>query len=310
MDSLREAVYEYIAMRRGLGYKLAHAGLLQDFACFMEQQNASTITADLAVKWAQKPVSAQPVTWSNRLTVLRSFARFRAATDPRTEIPAPNLLPHKPKRATPFLFAGSEIQRLLQGALALPGATPLKQRTYYCLFGLLFVSGMRISEVIGLKISNADLNNGVLTVRGAKTGKIRLIPLHESTRKVLLNYKLHRSRALKGKASEYFFVSDAGNKLCVETVRDTFYLLLVRIGLPPPEKGKGPRLHDMRHQFVIETLLRSYRNKENVELVLPALATFLGHTNINDTYWYLSACPELMGVAVQRLEEHWKEAKL
>lgn len=309
MNSLREAAQEYIAMRRALGYKLAHAGYLEDFASFMEQHNASFITADLAVKWAQKPAGIQSVTWSNRLTVLREFARFRVVSDPRTEIPGPDLLPHKPRRATPYLLADSEIQRLLQTALDLPGATFFRRRTYHCLLGLLFVSGMRISEAIGLKISNADLANGVLSVAGAKTGKSRLIPLHESTRRVLLNYKLHRSRALKGKASEYFFVSDAGGKLNVSTVRSTFYRLVKLIGLPQRPKDKGPRLHDARHQFAIQTLLRWYQNKENVELVLPALATFLGHTNINDTYWYLSACPELMGAAVQRLEEHWKEAE-
>lgn len=310
MNSLREAVNNYIEMRRKLGYRLAHAGYLIDFVSFMEERNAPSITAVLAVEWAQKPTSIKPVTQYNRLTVVRSFARFRAATDPRTEIPAVDLLPHRPKRAIPYIFSEVEIKSLLQAALLLPDATSLTRRTYHCLFGLLFVSGLRISEAIGLKILNVDLTNGILKVESAKTGRLRLIPLHESTRQVLWSYKLLRGRMLKGTSCEFFFVSDSGTKLSVETVRNKFYVLLPQCGLPPRVNGKGPRLHDTRHHFAINTLLRWHRLRENSELVLPALATVLGHSNVNDTYWYLSACPELMGAAVQRLDEYWRERTL
>jgi len=310
MSNLREAINEYIEMRRKLGYKLVQAGYLLDFATFMEKQNAPFITTVLAVKWVQSSASAQPVTWYNRMTILRGFARYHFAIDSRTEIPGRKILPHMPKRATPHLFTASEIERLLQAALDLQRVTSFKRRTYYCVLGLLFVSGMRISEVLGLKMANVDLQDSVITVEGAKTGKYRIIPLHESTRKVLLNYKLHRAKVLRGNNADHFFVSDDGAKLNVDAVRSMFYSLLRRTGLKERIKRKGPRLHDARHQFAIETLLFWYRNKENLEIVLPTLATFLGHTNINDTYWYLSACPELMDSAVQRLEEHWKEARL
>lgn len=305
MNTLREAVSEYITMRRGLGFKLHAAGHLENFVS-LEQHDASFITTDMALKWAQQPASIQPVTWANRLTVVRGFARFRSATDPRTEIPGLNLLPHKPRRAKPYLYTDCEIQQLMQAALNLPGASFLERRTYNCLLGLLFVSGMRISEVIGLKISKVDLDNGVLTIEGAKKGRSRLVPVHETTQQVLSGYKRLRNETLKGRISEYFFISDAGHQLNVCTVRHTFYRLSRQIGLPQRSKGEGPRLHDARHRFAIETLLRWYRNSENVELGLPALSTYLGHTNISHTYWYLTACPELMGLAVQRLELRWE----
>lgn len=310
MNTLRESAADYIAMRRALGCKLHAAGYyLVDFVAFLEQNNACVITSKLALQWAQQPANVKPVTWANRLAVVRGFAKYHHATDPRTEIPAPNLLPQRPKRMRPYIYTELEVQRLLQAALNLPGASLLKRQTYHCLFGLLCVSGMRISEVLNLKVTNVDFNAGVLTVERSKFGKSRLIPLHESTQKRLSDYQLLRNEALKGRNSEYFFISNAGNRLYHDTVRRLFYSVMKEIGSPRQIKKHGPRLHDLRHRFAIETLLNWYRGGQDVERCLPVLSTYLGHLNITHTYWYLTACPELMGLAVQRLESHW-EAKL
>jgi integrase/recombinase XerD len=307
MKTLRESVEDYLTMRRGLGFKLDCDGKrLLNFVSFLEERGATCITTALALEWAQQPPSAQPVTWAQRLRQVRVFARYRSATDSQTEIPSSSLLPFRSRRAHPYLYTDQEIEQLLNVALKLPPADGLRCWIYHALLGLLAVSGLRISEAIGLKLEDVDLSEGILTVRGAKFGKSRLVPLHASTRQVLADYKLRRADFLAGQPASYFFISRRGNHLDTGDVHRTFYLLSRQIGLRDPDSSSGPRLHDFRHRFTIETLLRWYRAGEDVECRLPILSTYLGHVHISDTYWYLTACPELMGLAVKRLEHRWE----
>jgi integrase len=300
-------------MRRALGFPLHRQGkALLDFVTFAEQKRAKYITASLALEWAQKPATAQPATWAGRLGNVRGFARYMSAIDPRTEVPPSNLLPHSPKRARPYIYTEEEIQSLMTAALALPichcwpAASLLKNQTYYCLIGLLAVTGMRISEAIGLKMKNVDLIEGVLRIDAAKLGKSRLVPLHASTLKVLSRYKSHRDQFLQGDHAEYFFINMVGKALDPGTVRRTFYMLSRQSGLRGQRAKQGPRIHDLRHRFAVQTMLHWYRNGDDVERLLPVLSTYLGHVHVNDTYWYLTAYPELMGRAVERLEKRWE----
>lgn len=303
MKRLRKAVKDYIEMRRALGYKLSKAAvLLPQFVDFLHQQGSSVITIPLALQWAQSNKRVQPAEWAQRLTIVRCFARHWSATDPRTQIPPCGLLPHHPERARPYLYSDKEIQQLLQSARRLGG---LRGLTYYCLFGLLCVTGMRLSEVLNLQSVDVDLVAGVLTVRGAKFGKSRLVPIHASTQKVLSEYLRYRDSAFTRELS-YFFVSKRGNRLDRGEVRRTFYALSREIGLRGPTASHGPRLHDFRHRLAVRTLVQWYRSGQDVERRLPVLSTYLGHVHVSDTYWYLTACPELMGLAVKRLEKHWE----
>ena len=192
MNTLRQAVQEYLSMRRDLGFKLHQAGKgLLDFAAFMQQRRAAHITQALALAWAQQPANVQPAHWAQRLSFVRGFARHRSATDPRTQIPAVGLLPFRPRRARPYLYSDDEIHSLLRAAREMPcryERGELRPWTYYCLFGLLSVSGLRLGEARNLELEDVDLKAAVLTVRGAKLGKTRLVPLHASTCKVLADY--------------------------------------------------------------------------------------------------------------------------
>jgi integrase/recombinase XerD len=309
MNTLRQAVQEYMSMRRSLGFKLhgAATGLL-DFVTFMEQHRASYITHSLALAWAKQRSGVQPAEWARRLSYVRMFARHRSATDPRTQIPPAGLLPYRPKRARPYLYSDKEIQDLLRAALKILGYGGLRPWTYYCLFGLLSVSGLRVGEAQNLELQDIDLQAGVLTIRGTKFGKSRLIPLHTSTRKVLADYIARRERTWAGRpVSSYLFVSGWGNRLDGGDIRRTFYTLSRQIGLRGPSDSHGPRLHDMRHGFASKTLLRWYRAGENAEQRLPILSAYLGHVHWSDTFWYLSAMPELMHEAMTRLERHWED---
>ena len=172
MSTLRVAVQDYLEMRRSLGFKLHDAGIgLLKFVSFLERQNASHITVALALQWAQESSSVQPVEWARRLSFVRGFARHWTATDPRTEVPPAGLLPYHPVRVRPYLYSEDEIQQLLQAALELESLQGMAGKTYYCLLGLLSVTGLRISEALHLRYEDVDLAEGILAVRGTKFGK-------------------------------------------------------------------------------------------------------------------------------------------
>jgi len=312
MTSLRQAVQEYVRMRRHLGFKLRDAskGLL-DFITFMERRHASYITQALALAWAQQLPNVQPSSWAKRLTFVRGFARYRSATDPRTQIPAQGLLPFQPKRARPYLYSDAEIRTLLRAALNMPyryERNKLRPWVYYCLLGLLSVSGLRLSEARNLELPDIDLKEAVLTIRGSKFGKTRLVPLHRSTCKVLADYIRRRQRHWRQRpVSSYLFVSSCGNRLDSGGIRRTFHALSRQIGLRGPYDRNGPRLHDFRHRFATRTLVHWYRSNQDPERKLPLLSAFLGHVHVADTQWYLSGSPELMREAMLRLEHRWED---
>jgi len=308
MSTLRKAIQDYLEMRRNLGFKLhdAQIGLLK-FASFLEKHNASHITIELAMQWAQENPSARPCEWARRLGFVRGFARHWSATDPRTEVPPWGLLPHRPGRARPYLYSDTEIQRLLEAALQLPSLHGLLSKTYYCLLGLLSVTGLRISEALDLRSKDVDLTEGVLTIRGAKLGKSRLVPIHISTQRVLSDYASERDQLFAGAPTSFFLVSRRGTRLEPSQVRRTFYTLSRKTGLRGLCASHGPRLHDFRHRFAVQTLVEWYRSGQDAERRLPILSTFLGHVHVSDTYWYLTAHPELMGLAMRHLEKRWEE---
>lgn len=273
MNTLREALQEYLDLRRGLGYKMHDAGLLlPKFVGFMEERYTEHISARLALEWAQRP-SVQPAEWARRLCFVRGFARHRSATDSCTEIPPIGLLPHRSTRARPHLYTEEEVTRLLEAALELPVAwpsTPLRPWVFHCLIGLLSVTGLRLSEALNLELADVDLDLAVLTIRGAKLGQWRLVPIHHST--------------------------------CA------FYTLSRSTGLRAVGASKGPRLHDFRHRMAVQTLTRWYESGADAARKLPLLSTYLGHVCVAGTYWYLSGNPELMGQAMVRLERRWGES--
>jgi site-specific recombinase XerD len=306
MKPLRQAIDNYIALRRSLGFKLCGmADDLRNFVSFVEQKAAPYVTTKLAMEWAMQSAGLKPSEWAQRLSSVRVFARHWHATDPRTEIPPTGLLPFRPQRARPYLYSELEIQKLLSAALKLSPSQGLRPWTYHCLFGLLAVAGLRISEALKLEQADVDLCEGILTIRQTKFGKTRLIPLHTSTRDVVADYARRRDRFLRSASSPCFLLNDHGRRLDLSAVRRTFYDLSRQIGLRQPEDHKGPRLHDFRHRFAVHTLIQWYRSDEDIEQRLPVLSTFLGHGHVADTYWYLSVHPELMGLATRRLEMRW-----
>lgn len=304
MNGLRDSLQEYLSLRRALGFKLRKEGrLLPVFLDFMEHESRTFITTELAVRWATAPNQVTQAYHASRLRMVRLFAKYRLATDPQTEMPPQGLLPFRYHRKQPYLYSETEILHLLAAARQLNSPTGLRAATYSTLFGLMVVTGMRISEPIALSLEDVDMKLGILTIRNSKFGKSRLIPVHHSTVEKLQEYEHLRKQIFPRTTSTRFFLSEQGTALTSCMVRWTFVGLLRRLSLRAPSDKHGPRVHDIRHAFAVRTLINWYREGEDVEQRLPELATYLGHRHVNDTYWYISAVPELLRLATERLEK-------
>ena len=294
-----------------MGFELREvAGCLRNFVTFLGAEGASHITTELALRWATQPAHAQPSTWAWRLGMVRRFAAWHSTVEPRTEIPPAGLLPHRYQRKKPHIYSDEEIENLLRRAARLASPKGLRAHTYTTLFGLLAVSGMRVSEAVNLDRRDVDLSHGILTIRRTKFGKSRHVPIHPSTVAALQQYARRRDRILPMPTAA-FFVSERGTRITDCMARYTFAKLSQQLGLRSRAKGhgRGPRLHDMRHRFAACTLIHWYRAGLDVERELPKLATYLGHVHINETYWYLEAVPELLQLATDRITGGGKAAR-
>jgi integrase len=302
MSPVRQALADYLQIRRTLGYKLERAEkLLVQYLDYLDAVGAERVTIENAVAWATLPTAGKNGHWWGfRLSAVRGFAKYLHALDDRHEVPPADLLPSRAHRSVPYLYSPQEIVAVMDATSAL--RFPLRQATYRTLVGLLWVTGMRVGEAIRLDRQDIDLHHGVLTVRGTKFGKSRELPVHASTVNVLRSYLRLRERLCPEPATDAVLISPVGTRLLSCNVHSTFRELRRRTGLAPRSAACRPRIHDVRHTFAVRTLLGWYRAGVEVQPRLPLLSTYLGHVHPKDTYWYLQAAPELLQIAAERLD--------
>jgi integrase/recombinase XerD len=297
MSPLRQALADYLQIRRRLGFKLtSHEPLLENFVAFLERAGAVSITTELAVMWAKLPADARPDRWRQRLGIVR----YLATIDPATEIPSKDLLPAHRPRVAPYIYSQQEIAALMGAAAAL--TPPLRAATYETVIGLMATSGLRLGEALWLDRQDVDLAGGALHVR-ARQHKQREVPLHDTTTEALSEYSRCRDRRRLTPTTPAFFVSMQGARVTTAAFNSMFAKLIKRIGLEGHGERVRPRPHDLRHAMAVRTLLDWYQEGEDVDRRMPLLSTFLGHANPESTYWYLQAVPELMAQVSLRLEQ-------
>lgn len=301
MSPLRQALADYLTMRRALGYKLDKTErLLGQFVAFAEDRGEARIKTETTLAWATQPAGADVIWTSRRLAEVRLFARHLHGIDPETEVPPDDLLPARGCRATPYLYTSQEVADLMRATAILRGSHV--QATYRTLIGLLAATGMRIGEAIGLDRDDFDAGSGMVTIRHGKFDKARALPLHPSTVAALNDY-LRREDRPRSAGMPPLLISSRGKRLRYTTVQPIFQKLVHHCGIAPRSATCRPRIHDLRHSFAVSTIVDDYRSGDPGSR-LAILSTYLGHADPGDTYWYLSAAPELLGRAGERLERH------
>jgi integrase/recombinase XerD len=299
MTALADHLDDYLRLRRALGFQLGrHGESLPGFVAYVEANGAATITVELGVAWARLPERIKPITVDLRLSAVRGFARYLHALDPAHQIPPAGLLSVPRRRPTPYIYTPGEIAEVLTAARRLRPA--LRAATQTALLGLVAATGMRLGEAMALTRADVDLVEGVITIRHAKFDRMRLVPLHPSVTTELRDYAATRDRLCPMPSVDRFFLSVTGRALYRRETDVVFRDITASIGLRTDTVH--PRVHDLRHAFAVHTLIDAHRNCADISALLPVLSTYLGHVEPANTYWYLSAVPELTQLVAARLE--------
>jgi integrase/recombinase XerD len=298
-------VEEFITLRRGLGYRSpSQERALRAFGRRLDQEgHEGPIHLDSSLNWATSTVSIDPCNPARRLTTVRSFLRHLAAIDGATEVPDPGLLGSTGHRKPPHIYSEAEIGDLLTAAARLAPVGGLRPHCYVALLGLIACTGLRINEALALKCGDVDLDQAVLTVRAGKRGRTRLVPLHPSAVPPLVDYAAEREQRYgpPGKAAAYFR-TDRSDQIRDSAAHHAFSVLRRQLGWTSAGRTRAPRIHDLRHTMVVRRIQTWHAEDVDVDANITVLATYLGHVETRDLYWYLSAVPELIGIVADRFE--------
>lgn len=299
LDFWFKAVEDYLAYRRSLGVELQIEGRqLRNFARFATQTDtAHRLTLALAEAWARALPRPNPLTSARRIEVLRGFARFLKRQDPETALPPSGLFGPAHRRRVPHIFTEDELRELLAAADHLPSGGGLRAMTCRAILGLLAATGLRVGEAVQLTRADVDLTRGLLAIREAKRHTCRDVPVHETVCAELLAYARHRDRQIPAPKSDGFFLLESGCSISARQIRYAFHTLLQKLGWHPRGDYPRHRLHDLRHTFIVRSLMQAYRRNGDAGSAALALSIYVGHARVTDTYWYVTGVPELMAIA-------------
>ena len=308
--SLQRRIDDYLAERRRLGFQLrARDTFLAGFARFVaSRHHRGPLTVEIMTQWVRQGKGGQgsPGTWARRLAKLRHFIGYLKQFEPQTEIPEASIFGPEPGRVAPHIYREDEIVELLAAARRLGPRASLRPATYETLFGLMASTGLRVSEAIHLHDADVDLKQAMLTVRQTKFAKSRQLPLHPSTVEALARYRRQRARHVPTTADSPFFIGSRGRRLGQPLGERQAHRVFnaLRDSLSWVNRGahEAPRLHELRHAFAVRRVMLWHAEGTNVDQMMLALSTYMGHAEIFYTYWYLTAVPELMALAGERFE--------
>ena len=298
-------VAAFVVLRRGLGYRSpTQERALRSFGRFLDSAGHSgPVPLDLSLDWATATVSADPHNPARRLGVVRGFLRYLSGTDGETEVPAPGMLGSNGPRKSPHIYSDEEIGDLIRATAVLIPTDGLRPCCYATLFGLLACTGLRISEALALSCHDVDLQSGIITVRAGKRQRMRLVPLHPSALGPLGTYVTEREQRYGHTGEDQaFFRTDRSDRISSGSAEHTFSELRRQLGWSAVGRTRTPRIHDLRHRMVVRRIEAWHAQNVNVDAKIPVLATYMGHEDVRNLYWYFSAVPELMGIISDRFE--------
>lgn len=297
----------YLSYRRSLGFSLtAESYYLPQFARFAEAQRAPRLTAQLAIDWACTSKRKTPITRAFRILRLRGFAKYCQKFDPDGEIPPLGVLGRTRRRLVPHIYTEQEIAEILEATSRLRPRDGLRPLTYRTIYALLASSGLRTGEAIRLRRTDVDLENGVLSIRRTKRHKNRFVPVHSSTVRALAAYGRQRDSKVLKPHSDHFFLLDNGKPPTRARICCGLQRLAKELGWKPRGDYLKHRVQDVRHTFIVRSILRAFEEGLNVDQVVLTLSRYVGHDHVADTYWYVTGIPELMAIAAERFHNYSK----
>ena len=307
--SMQARVEQFLVERRQLGFS-DDGYVLRSFARHVHAAgHRGALTVELMAAWARsdRREGNDPRTWARRLKRLRTFLRWLQQFEPCTEVPDDSIFGRLPQRQAPHIFSEEEIVDLLARSRRLGPSPALRGAVYETLFGLIAATGLRIGEALSLRNGDIDLKDGMLTIRRTKFGKSRQVPMHPSTVDCLRRYCLQRDLTEGPPAQDGpLFVGTRGRRrglpLGERQVHRVFHDLSQQLSWGNRGAHHAPRIHDLRHTFVVRRIVQWQAQGVDIDQAMLSLSTYVGHTMVTNTYWYLSAVPELMALAAGRFE--------
>lgn len=296
---------DYLSERRALGFKLRMEGhYITAFALFADQHgHRGPLTNGVVLNWVQgQAKKATPLSWARRLEVLRPFARYLTRVDPDTEFPETAIFGRAHRRLTPHIYSEQEICDLVAAASRLTPKGGLRPATYATIFGLIAATGLRRSEALQLRYGDINLDSAVLTIRNTKFRKSRHVPMHATVVAALRRYLEVRARHGALSKDSPLFLSSEGGFIAERRINKIFQKLRTKLGWAPRGGHREVRIHDLRHTFICRRVQLWHEHGADIDNRMAALSTYVGHAKISDTYWYLTAVPELMAVSGRRFE--------
>lgn len=302
-STLAPLLVKFIQEKHACGYRYdEETRILGHLDRFLSRKElrSTELPRSITKQFLSKRAHESPRTHRQRITIVRQFAKFLLRLGYPAYVPDSTLVPRDRANFIPRILTHEEIRRLLQAAdrLVPTARSPLRHLIMPEIFRLLYGCGFRLGEVLNLQVRDADLNQGVLTVRQGKFRKDRLVPPAPS-----LVIRLRKYAASLGNRppDAYFFPTPNGGPYSLRTVYTVFRKLLLECGIPHAGRGKGPRIHDARHAFAVHTLVRWYRAGADLDAKLPLLATYLGHQSLAGTQCYLHLTAELFPEIITRV---------
>lgn len=296
-SALAAGMESYIALQRSLGYQFRkQATSLHAFLCDARSSNAKGPLSQRLVLDSVMASGLAPNGKAIRYAVIRRFAQYYSAFDPSTEALDPRALPRSRAVAPPRILSEEELRLLMAGSMRISTKQRLRGQTLATVIGLLASTGLRSGEALRLDRADVDLASGILQIRKTKFRKDRLVPVHATTLSALRAYVRDRDLAFPASTSSAFFLSTRGVRLSRTGLYYGFEQACELAGVNSGQ-CKALRPHDLRHRFAVTRLAHWHRQKVDVQSMLPLLATYLGHARYSDTAYYITATPELLGLA-------------
>jgi len=293
-----------IEQKRALGYKYGgEPAILRRFDMFCHERypGETVLTQEIMMDWAAKRPNETPATLQGRLSPVRELAKYVARLGMEAYLMPKGLMPRVP-RYIPYIYSNNELKRIFEQTdkCCYCSSVPFRHFVMPVFFRLLYSTGMRLSEARLLKVSDIDLNIGVITVTNAKLDKRRQLPVSPDMLERLALYHLN-VHALS-KQDDWFFPGFGGKPMTIVNVEKNFRKFLWKARISHGGRSKGPRVHDFRHSFSVHCLRRWVREDKNLYAFLPVLQAYLGHVSLSDTAYYLHLTADLFPDITEKVE--------